>query len=247
MIRIRDLHAGYGDTRVLHGIDLDIRAGEVVAIVGANGVGKTTLLRTIAGLIAPTHGSIAFEGEEIGGIGAHRVVERGVVMVPEGRRLFPRMSVRRNLEIGAYCERARPRLAQSLGEVFDLFPILRERESQLGGTLSGGQQQMCAIGRGLMALPKILMLDEVSLGLAPIAVKRVYEAVRAIRERGLTLVIVEQNVGQALKVADRAYVIQHGRVVLSGTGRDLTNNADVRRAYLGLHDDVNHESTGGTR
>ncbi|KMO43221.1 leucine/isoleucine/valine transporter ATP-binding subunit [Methylobacterium tarhaniae] len=234
MIEIRDLHAGYGDTEVLQGIDLDVRAGEVVAIVGANGVGKTTLLRTIAGLIAPSRGSITAEGEAIGGLGAHRVVERGIVMVPEGRRLFPRMTVRRNLEIGAYAARARPRLKQSLEEVYALFPILREREDQLGGTLSGGQQQMCAIGRGLMALPSVLMLDEVSLGLAPIAVKRVYEAVRAIRDRGLTLIIVEQNVGQALKVADRAYVIQGGRVVLSGTGRELTNNEDVRRAYLGL-------------
>lgn len=236
MISVRDLHAGYGDTEVLQGIDLDVNAGEVVAIIGANGVGKTTLLRTIAGLLSPTRGSITFEGLSIAGIGAHKIVEQGVVMVPEGRRLFARMSVRRNLEIGAYVERARPRLKQSLEEVFELFPILRERESQLGGTLSGGQQQMCAIGRGLMAVPGILMLDEVSLGLAPIAVKRVYEAVRAIRDRGLTLVIVEQNVSQALKVADRAYVIQGGRVVISGTGRDLTNNEDVRRAYLGLHE-----------
>lgn len=240
MMRVSGLHAGYGDTEVLRGVDLEVGAGEVVAIVGANGVGKTTLLRTISGLIAPSSGSITFEDEEIGGIGAHKVVDRGIVMVPEGRRLFPRMTVRRNLEIGAYCDRARPRLPESLAEVFALFPILQEREAQLGGTLSGGQQQMCAIGRGLMAMPKILMLDEVSLGLAPIAVKRVYEAVRAIRDRGLTLVIVEQNVGQALRVADRAYVIQHGRVVLSGTGRDLTKNEDVRRAYLGLHEQADN-------
>ena len=236
MISVRDLHAGYGDTEVLQGIDLEVNSGEVVAIIGANGVGKTTLLRTISGLLTPTRGSIYFKGESIAGIGAHRVVERGIVMVPEGLRLFARMTVRRNLELGAYVDRARPRLKQSLAEVFDLFPILNERERQLGGTLSGGQQQMCAIGRGLMAVPDLLMLDEVSLGLAPIAVKHVYEAVRAIRDRGLTLVIVEQNVGQALRVADRAYVIQGGRVVLSGTGRELTNNEDVRRAYLGLHE-----------
>jgi branched-chain amino acid transport system ATP-binding protein len=236
VISVRDVHAGYGDTEVLQGIDLEVNSGEVVAIIGANGVGKTTLLRTISGLLTPTRGSIYFKGESIAGIGAHRVVERGIVMVPEGRRLFPRMTVRRNLELGAYVDRARPRLKQSLAEVFDLFPILNERERQLGGTLSGGQQQMCAIGRGLMAVPDLLMLDEVSLGLAPIAVKHVYEAVRAIRDRGLTLVIVEQNVGQALRVADRAYVIQGGRVVLSGTGRELTNNEDVRRAYLGLHE-----------
>jgi branched-chain amino acid transport system ATP-binding protein len=234
MLSVRNLHAGYGDTEVLQGIDLDVNPGEVVAIVGANGVGKTTLLRTVSGLLTPTAGSVTFKGQDIGGIGAHAVVEHGVVMVPEGRRLFQRMSVRRNLEVGAYVSRARPSMAESLREIFDIFPILQERSTQLAGTLSGGQQQMCAIGRGLMALPELLMLDEVSLGLAPIAVKRVYEAVRAIRDRGITLVIVEQNVSQALRVADRAYVIGGGRVVLSGTGRELSNNNDVRRAYLGL-------------
>ncbi|RKK05924.1 ATP-binding cassette domain-containing protein [Pseudoroseomonas wenyumeiae] len=234
MLSVRNLHAGYGDTEVLQGIDLDVNQGEVVAIIGANGVGKTTLLRTISGLLAPTAGSVTFKGQPIGGMAAHAVVEHGVVMVPEGRRLFQRMSVRRNLEVGAYVGRARPRMAESLREVYDIFPILQERGAQLAGTLSGGQQQMCAIGRGLMALPELLMLDEVSLGLAPIAVKRVYEAVRAIRDRGITLVIVEQNVSQALRVADRAYVIGGGRVVLSGTGRELSNNNDVRRAYLGL-------------
>jgi branched-chain amino acid transport system ATP-binding protein len=234
MLSVRNLHAGYGDTEVLQGIDLDVEAGEVVAIVGANGVGKTTLLRTISGLLTPTAGSITFKGQPIAGIGAHKVVERGAVMVPEGRRLFPRMNVRRNLEIGAYAARARSRMKESLREVFDLFPILEEREAQLAGTLSGGQQQMCAIGRGLIALPDLLMLDEVSLGLAPIAIKRVYEAVQKIKGRGITLVIVEQNVAQALRVADRAYVIQNGRVALKGTGKELTNNEEVRRAYLGL-------------
>src|SRR4051794_500936 len=234
MLDVRDLHAGYGGTEVLHGVTLEVNAGEVVAIVGANGVGKTTLLWTIAGLLTPTRGSIAYKGEQIGGVGAHRVVDRGVVMVPEGRRLFPRMNVRRNLEIGAYTGRARPHMAEGLAEIFALFPILAERQAQLAGTLSGGQQQMCAIGRGLMARPDLLLLDEVSLGLAPIAIKRVYEAVQAIKGRGLTLVIVEQNVSQALRVADRAYVIGGGRVVLSGTGRELTKNEDVRRAYLGL-------------
>ena len=234
MLSVRNLHAGYGDTEVLQGIDLDVEAGEVVAIVGANGVGKTTLLRAISGLLTPTAGSIVFKGEPIAGIGAHRVVERGVVMVPEGRRLFPRMNVRRNLEIGAYAERARSQMKESLREIFELFPILEEREAQLAGTLSGGEQQMCAIGRGLIALPDLLMLDEVSLGLAPIAIKRVYEAVQKIKGRGITLVIVEQNVAQALRVADRAYVIQNGRVALKGTGKELTNNEEVRRAYLGL-------------
>ncbi len=234
MLSVRDLHAGYGGTEVLQGVSLDVNQGEVVAIVGANGVGKTTLLRTIAGLLTPTRGTITYNGDPIGGIGAHRIVDRGVVMVPEGRRLFPRMNVRRNLEIGAFTGRARPQLADGLAEIFALFPILAERQTQLAGTLSGGQQQMCAIGRGLMARPDLLLLDEVSLGLAPIAIKKVYEAVQAIKGRGLTLVIVEQNVSQALRVADRAYVIGGGRVVLSGTGRELTKNEDVRRAYLGL-------------
>ena len=236
MLSVRDLHAGYEGTEVLQGVNLDVNAGEVVAIVGANGVGKTTLLRTIAGLLTPTQGSITFKGQPIGGIGAHRVVDRGLVMVPEGRRLFPRMDVRRNLEIGAYNDRARRHFTEGLVEIFSLFPILQERQTQLAGTLSGGEQQMCAIGRGLMAKPELLMLDEVSLGLAPIAIKRVYEAVRAIKSRGFTLVIVEQNVAQALRVADRAYVIGGGKVVLSGTGKELTNNEDVRRAYLGLYE-----------
>ena len=234
MLSVRNLHAGYGDSEVLHGVDLDVEKGEVVAIVGANGVGKTTLLRTLAGLIKPSAGNATFKGHEIGGLPAHRAVESGLVMVPEGRRLFPRMNVRRNLEIGAYTTRARARMNENLGAIYELFPFLREREAQLAGTLSGGQQQMCAIGRGLMAMPDLLLLDEVSLGLAPIAVKRVYEALGQIRGTGLTLVIVEQNVTQALRAADRAYVIAGGRVVVSGTGQELINNEDVRRAYLGI-------------
>lgn len=234
MLSVRNLEAGYGDTQVLFGTSLEIGAGEVVAIVGSNGVGKTTLMRTISGLIKPTRGSITFKGEEIAGRPCDEIVERGIVLVPEGRRLFPRMSVRRNLELGAFSARARPKLAERLRYVYDLFPILKEREQQLGGTMSGGQQQMCAIARGLMAVPEVLMLDEVSLGLAPVAISRVYEAIRAIRDTGVTLLIVEQNVSHALSVADRAYVIQHGRVALSGTGKELAQNADVRSVYLGL-------------
>ncbi|WP_342641754.1 ABC transporter ATP-binding protein [Rhodoligotrophos ferricapiens] len=234
MLSIRDLTAGYGDTQVLFGTTLDVRPGEVTAIIGSNGVGKTTLLRTISGLIKPTGGSITHNGVEIGGRPSDDIVERGIVLVPEGRRLFPRMSVRRNLELGAYSKRARKHLAERLQYVFDLFPILKEREQQLGGTLSGGQQQMCAIARGLVAMPEVLMLDEVSLGLAPVAIARVYEAIKAIRDTGVTLLIVEQNISQALSVADRAYVIQHGRVAMSGTGRELAQNADVKRVYLGL-------------
>ncbi|MBE0695232.1 MAG: ABC transporter ATP-binding protein [Aquamicrobium sp.] len=234
MLEVTDLHAGYGDAQVLFGIDLKLEPGEIVAIVGSNGAGKTTLLRAISGAIRPTQGSIRLKGEELAGRQAHEMVEKGLIMVPEGRRLFPRMSVRRNLEIGAYSKRARPHLAERLEYVYRLFPILKERSEQLGGTLSGGQQQMCAIARGLVATPEVLMLDEVSLGLAPVMISRVYDAIRAIGDLGVTLLLVEQNVNQALSVADRAYVIQHGRVALSGTGKELQGNEEVRRIYLGL-------------
>lgn len=234
MLEVSDLHAGYGDAEVLFGVDLRVEPGEVVAIVGSNGAGKTTLLRAISGAIRPTSGRVTLEGHDLAGKPAHDFVENGLVMVPEGRRLFPRLSVQKNLEIGAYSNRARPHLAENLKRVYDLFPILQERAHQLGGTLSGGQQQMCAIARGLIATPKVLMLDEVSLGLAPVMISRVYEAIRAIRDRGVTLLLVEQNVNQALSVADRGYVIQHGRVALSGSGKELTGNEEVRRIYLGL-------------
>ncbi|WP_290686674.1 MULTISPECIES: ABC transporter ATP-binding protein [unclassified Haematobacter] len=234
MLEVSNLHAGYGDAEVLFGVDLKIAPGEVVAIVGSNGAGKTTLLRAISGAIRPTSGSVRLNGEELAGKPTHQQVEHGLVMVPEGRRLFPRLSVQKNLEIGAYSARARPHLAENLKQVYELFPILQERAQQLGGTLSGGQQQMCAIARGLISTPQVLMLDEVSLGLAPVMISRVYDAIRAIRDRGVTLLLVEQNVNQALSVADRAYVIHHGRVALSGTGKELQGNEDVRRIYLGL-------------
>lgn len=234
MLEVSNLHAAYDDAQVLFGIDLKVEPGEIVAIVGSNGAGKTTLLRSIAGALKPTSGSIRLKGEEVAGKPAHELVEHGLIMVPEGRRLFPRMSVKRNLEIGAYSRRARPHLAERLEYVYNLFPILKERSEQLGGTLSGGQQQMCAIARGLVATPEVLMLDEVSLGLAPVMISRVYDAIRAIGDLGVTLLLVEQNVNQALSVADRAYVIQHGRVALSGTGRELQGNEEVRRIYLGL-------------
>jgi branched-chain amino acid transport system ATP-binding protein len=237
MLNVIDVDAGYGDTQVLFGMNMEVRRGEVVAIVGSNGVGKTTLLRTIAGLIQPSSGRITFDGKDLSGEPSDEIVDRGVIMVPEGRRLFPRMSVRRNLELGAYSKRARRHLPDRLAYVHKLFPILEERAQQLGGTLSGGQQQMCAIARGLIAMPEVLMLDEVSLGLAPVMVDRVYDAIRAIRDTGVTLVIVEQNVSRALSLADRAYVIQHGHSVLSGSGRDLSQNPEVQRIYLGLGSD----------
>lgn len=234
MLEVSNLYAGYGDAEVLFGIDLKVEPGEIVAIVGSNGAGKTTLLRSLSGILKPSSGSIRFKGEEMVGKPTHEMVEQGLIMVPEGRRLFPRMSVRRNLEIGAYSKRARSHLAERLEYVYQLFPILKERSEQLGGTLSGGQQQMCAIARGLIATPEVLMLDEVSLGLAPVMISRVYDAIRAIGDLGVTLLLVEQNVNQALSVADRAYVIQHGRVALWGTGAELQGNEEVRRIYLGL-------------
>lgn len=234
MLSVEGLNAGYGDTQVLFDLGLEVGEGEVVAVVGSNGAGKTTLLRSLAGLIQPRSGRIAFEGAEIAGQKANAVVERGLIYVPEGRRLFPRMSVRKNLELGAYSHRAREHRDEQLAFVLELFPVLKERENQLAGTLSGGQQQMCAIARGLMSRPKLLMLDEVSLGLAPVIVKRVYQAVAEVKRLGVTLLLIEQNVRLALSVADRGYVIQSGSVVLSGSGQELLGNPEVRKAYLGL-------------
>lgn len=234
LLEVLNLHAGYGDAEVLFGIDLTVERGEVVAIVGSNGAGKTTLLRTLSGIVTPTAGQVLFMDRDVTGLQPHMLVEEGIVMVPEGRRLFPRLSVRRNLEIAAYSKRARPKLTECLRDVHELFPILKERSDQLAGTLSGGQQQMVALARGLTSNPEILMVDEVSLGLAPVMVSRVYDAIRAIRDTGMTIVLVEQNVNQALSIADRAYVVQHGRIVLAGTGKELQSNEEVRNAYLGL-------------
>lgn len=234
LLEIRDLHAGYGDAEVLFGIDLSVDRGEVVAVVGSNGAGKTTLLRTLSGIVTPTSGQVLFMDQDVSGLQPHHLVEKGIVMVPEGRRLFPRLSVRRNLEIAAYSKRARPKLAESIRDAHTLFPILKERSDQLAGTLSGGQQQMVALARGLVANPEILLVDEVSLGLAPVMVSRVYDAIRAIRDTGMTIVLVEQNVSHALSIADRAYVVRQGRVALSGTGKELQSNEEVRDAYLGL-------------
>ncbi|EAQ02105.1 high-affinity branched chain amino acid ABC transporter, ATP-binding protein [Pseudooceanicola batsensis HTCC2597] len=234
LLEVSNLSAGYGDAEVLFGIDLTVDRGEVVAIVGSNGAGKTTLLRTLSGIVTPTAGTVRLMDEDVTGLHAHTLVEKGIAMVPEGRRLFPRLSVRRNLEIAAYSKRARPKLAESLRAAYELFPILQERSDQLAGTLSGGQQQMVALARGLTTTPEVLLVDEVSLGLAPVMVSRVYDAIRAIRDTGMTIVLVEQNVGQALSIADRAYVVQQGRIALSGSGKELQSNEEVRRVYLGL-------------
>lgn len=234
MLRVEHLEARYGDTQVLFGISLDVHEGELVALVGANAAGKTTTLSAIAGIHPTSAGLVSFYGKEVTNWLADRMVELGVVYVPEGRRLFPRMSVRQNLVLGAYNSRARQHLRETMEEVFTLFPILRERQDQLAGTLSGGEQQMCAIARGLMAKPQLLMLDELSLGLAPIVVQRLLETVRAIRDGGTTILLVEQNVRAALQVADRAYVLQNGRLVMAGQSKDLLADTQLRVAYLGM-------------
>ena len=215
-------------------MSLSIEEGEIVSVVGANGAGKTTLLKAIAGLVRPTGGAVALRGERLDRLPTHRIVERGVVRVPEGRRIFPEMTVRENLELGATPPQARRKRHESLGRVFQLFPILRERAQQLAGTLSGGEQQMLAIGRGLMALPKLLMLDEPSLGLAPMVVKEIFQTIRRINADGVTILLVEQDVMHSLNMSHRGYVLENGSIVLAGGGPELLGNQHIRTAYLGI-------------
>ncbi|MYN13925.1 ATP-binding cassette domain-containing protein [Pusillimonas sp. TS35] len=234
LLEVSGLHVSYGDTDILFGVDLNICEGEIVAIVGSNGAGKTTLLKALACLHHGKQGVIKLDGTDMSAMPAHRAVESGVVYVPEGRRLFPRLSVRTNLELGAYAQHARPKMLETLETVYGLFPKLAEREGQLAGTLSGGEQQMCAIGRGLMSRPRLLLIDEVSLGLAPVIVSKVYEAIAEIRRLGTSIILVEQNVRLAFQAADRGYVINHGKVALEGPSKDLNDNPEVKRAYLGM-------------
>lgn len=234
MLRLDNIHAGYGPTTILHDISLTVEAGEVVTIVGANGAGKTTTLRTIAGLIRPTGGTISFEGEDVTRLSSHEMVDRGITLIPEGRQLFPDMTVRENLLMGAYRKAARQHKDATLEEVLSLFPRVRERLSQIAGSLSGGEQQMVAIARGMMARPKLLMFDEPSLGLAPIIVAQVFEVIETIVKTGATVLIVEQNVFHTLKAADRGYVLENGEIVLSDTAEALLHNDHVRQAYLGI-------------
>jgi branched-chain amino acid transport system ATP-binding protein len=233
MLEIRDLVAGYGATRVLRGVSLQVGAGEVVAVLGANGVGKTTLNRAISGLIPIMGGKIAFEGASIEGMSPVNVVERGLIHVPEGRKIFPNMSVRENLELGSY-RRAKARRGDSLGRVFGLFPRLQERSRQSAGTLSGGEQQMLAIGRGLMAEPRLLILDEPSLGLSPRLVEDLFALIGRIAADGLAVMLVEQNVVQTLDLAQRAYVLENGVVAMSGEAAALARNPELQKAYLGM-------------
>ena len=234
MLSIEGIDAGYGATSILNGVSLTVAAGEVVTIVGANGAGKTTTLRAISGLVKPTAGRIAFEGEDITRLAAHEIVERGITLIPEGRQLFPDMSVRENLLMGAYRRGAREGQQARLDEVMDLFPRLRERLDQHASSLSGGEQQMVAIARGMMARPKLLMFDEPSLGLAPIIVAQVFEVIGRIVAAGATVLIVEQNVFTTLKAADRGYVLENGTIVLSDSAAALLTDDHVRQAYLGI-------------
>jgi branched-chain amino acid transport system ATP-binding protein len=234
MLAVRDLDAGYGSLQALWGITLDVKAGEIVAVIGANGAGKTTLLRSITGLLPPARGEVVFEDEVISRLPPNRIVGRGLALVPEGRKVFPHMTVQENLEMGAYLPGARAKLAAGMAEVTRLFPRLGERSRQLAGTLSGGEQQMLAIGRALMSRPRALLLDEPSLGLAPLLVKEIFRIIQAINRQGTTILLVEQNVRQALEVAGRAYVLETGRIRLSGAGRELLRSPHVRKAYLGL-------------
>jgi len=234
LLSVENINVAYGDVQIIHDLSLTVNEGEVVSIIGGNGAGKSTLLKTLSGLLQPSSGVIRFKGEEIQSYPPERIVERGIVHVPEGRRLFSLMSVADNLEIGAYTLRAHKVRDKTLRKVYDLLPRLRERQDQTAMTLSGGEQQMVAIGRGLMALPGLLMLDEPSLGLAPILVKSIFDTLRVIADTGTTVLLVEQDVNHSLSLSDRGYVLEHGRVALEGPAKELMDNKHIKSAYLGM-------------
>jgi branched-chain amino acid transport system ATP-binding protein len=234
LLEVSNLAVAYGDVRALWDISLHVDPGEIVALIGSNGAGKTTLMRAIAGLQRPLAGSIAFDGARLDALPPHEIVERGAVLVPEGRRLFGGMTVLENLELGAFTSRARQERMRTLKRVFEIFPLLAERRHQHAQTMSGGEQQMLAIGRAMMGLPRLLMLDEPSLGLAPLIVQHIFEVVRAINAEGVTVLLVEQNARAALELADRAYIVEGGRVVGAGAGAALLHDEAVRQAYLGF-------------
>jgi branched-chain amino acid transport system ATP-binding protein len=234
MLELKKVDAGYGSFQALFGIDLEVKAGEAVGVIGPNGAGKTTLMRVISGLIRPRTGSIVMESVDVLATPSHRIVGLGIAHVPENRRLFPRLSVEDNLKMGAFMPEARAKYGQRLDFVFQLFPRMMERRHQMAGTLSGGEQQMCAIGRALMSDPKLLLLDEPSAGLAPVVVQQVFELVRRIRAGGLTVLIVEQNVQQVLRVVDRAYLLEAGTIRASGSAADMLQSDTIKQAYLGV-------------
>ena len=234
MLELEEVHVRYGAIEVVHGISFQVAAGAIVTLIGANGAGKSTTLRTISGLLVPAAGRIIFEGQPIHGRPPHEILALGVAHVPEGRQIFPDLTVRENLRLGAFRETAQRRVQERLEAVFAEFPVLRERARQLGGTLSGGEQQMLAIGRALMAAPRLLMLDEPSLGLAPLYVERVVEIVKRLNAQGISILLVEQRAQAALQIAERGYVLETGRIVLTDAGARLLENEDVKRAYLGI-------------
>jgi branched-chain amino acid transport system ATP-binding protein len=233
LLEVRGLAADYGDVRALWNVSLDVHEGEIVALIGPNGAGKTTLMYTLVGLQPASEGTLSFEGASLKALAPHQVVERGIVLVPEGRHIFSTMRVIENLEMGAFAPRARRESHNTMKMVFDVFPILAERRHQLAGTLSGGQQQMLAIGRALMGLPRLLLLDEPSLGLAPLVIKDIFAVLKRVNEGGLTVLLVEQNARMALQLAHRGYILEQGRVVGNGSGAQLLADVGVQRAYLG--------------
>jgi branched-chain amino acid transport system ATP-binding protein len=232
MLEVRDLHVYYGEIHALKGISFTVRQGEIVTLLGSNGAGKTTTLRTLSGLLAARRGDVRLEGASLLGVAPHDVVLKGITHVPEGRRIFNRLTVVENLEMGAYT-RGDPGIGQDLEQVFAVFPRLKERRAQVAGTLSGGEQQMLAIGRALMARPRLLLLDEPSMGLAPVLVEQIFETVQTINRQGVTILLVEQNAAMALSIAGRGYVLETGQLALEGGARELADNPEVRRAYLG--------------
>ena len=234
MLELSNIDAGYGAFQALFGVSMTVKAGEAVAVIGANGAGKTTLLRVISGLLPARAGAMSMEGVSLTQIAPHKVISTGIAHVPEGRRLFPRLSVENNLKIGAFIPAARDKFSESLAFVYDLFPRLKERRHQMAGTLSGGEQQMCAIARALMSGPKLILLDEPSMGLAPVIVAQVFDLVRRLSREGYTVLIVEQNVRQVLKIVDRAYLLEVGRLKASGSAQELAASDEIRRAYMGI-------------
>jgi branched-chain amino acid transport system ATP-binding protein len=234
LLKLTDVDVGYGDIKIIHNVSLEVQGREIVNIVGANGAGKTTIMHTVSGLIHPWTGSIEFQGERINDMSPDRIVDLGIALVPEGRKLFPSLTVLENLKMGGIAARARPHRARSLEMVFNLFPILKDRQKQAAGTLSGGEQQMLAIGRGIMSMPLLLMLDEPSLGLAPLVVREIFKTITKINGEGVTVLLVEQNIARSLELSNRAYVLANGHIVLQGTGKEVLDNEATRRAYLGM-------------
>ena len=233
LLEVRDLKVNYGGIEALRGISFDVEKGSIVTLIGANGAGKSTTLRSISGIVSPASGSITYDGQPIGGLNTQKIVEKGIALVPEGRHVFPNLTVSENLRIGAYLRRDKPGIEADIEHVYSLFPRLKERSWQLAGTLSGGEQQMLAVGRAMMSRPQLMMMDEPSLGLAPLVVRDIFAIISRLKESGITVLLIEQNANAALRTADYGYVLETGRIAMSGTGEELLDDPRVREAYLG--------------